>query len=98
MLRDAGHYVFESSSADGALTLLKTEEIDMLITDVGLPDRTGLELAEEARELNSELPVVFATGGAHAHTGTDLGNCTVLNKPFSDTDLLSAIKALMFKR
>ena len=98
MLRDAGHHVFESSSADGALTLLKTEKIDMLITDVGLPDRTGLELAEEARELNSELPVVFATGGAHAHTGTDLGNCTVLNKPFSDTDLLSAIKALMFKR
>ena len=90
--------MFESSSADGALNLLKTEKIDMLITDVGLPDRTGLELAEEARGLNRELPVVFATGGAHAQTGKDLGNCKVLIKPFSDTDLLAAIKASMFKR
>jgi len=97
MLRDAGHHVFESSSADRALTLLKTEKIDMLITDVGLPDRTGLELAKEARELNSELPVVFATGGAHAQTGTGIGNCKVLIKPFSDIDLLAAIKASMAK-
>ena len=70
----------------------------MLITDVGLPDRTGLELAEEARELNGELPVIFATGGIQTYTGTDLGNCKILNKPFSDTDLLAAIKASMFKR
>ena len=80
-----------------ALDILKTEIVDVLVTDVGLPDRTGEELAQDARDLNKNLPVIFATGGVDVPSAATLGNCKVLSKPFGDTVLLAAIQAVMVK-
>lgn len=97
ILRDAGHKVFATESAGSALNLLKTETVDLLITDVGLPDRSGEELAEEARGLNENLPVIFATGGVDVPSAATLGNCEVLSKPFGDTIFLAAVQSVMLK-
>ena len=97
VLRDAGHSVFEAASAGSALELLKTETVDLLISDVGLPDRSGEELAQDARGLNKNLPVIFATGGVDVPSAATLGNCKVLSKPFGDTALLAAIQTVMLK-
>tara|TARA_R110002049_G_scaffold29972_1_gene101855 strand:- start:24721 stop:27603 length:2883 start_codon:yes stop_codon:yes gene_type:complete len=97
VLRDAGHSVFEAASVGKALDILKTEIVDVLVTDVGLPDRTGEELAQDARDLNKNLPVIFATGGVDVPSAATLGNCKVLSKPFGDTVLLAAIQAVMVK-
>ncbi|KEO61699.1 PAS domain-containing protein [Thioclava indica] len=90
-LRAAGCNVLEAGSAASALDLLNAQPVAILITDVGLPDRTGEELAADARALHSDLPVIFATGDSDVDTAAVLGNCKVLGKPFDDRALLEAI-------
>lgn len=97
-LRDAGYEVLEAASAREALNLLKIEPLDVLITDVGLPDRSGEDLAQEARNISANLPVIFATGGAKVPSAKDLGNCKVLSKPFGHADLQNAIEVMLISR
>lgn len=94
-LRDAGYQVLESANAREALGLLKTEPLDVLITDVGLPDQSGEDLARDAREICAGLPVIFATGGVDVPSAEALGNCKVVSKPFASTALENAIDALL---
>lgn len=90
-LRDAGYEVLEASTAQKAMKILNTQTIALLITDVGLPDLSGEELAKNAREMHPHLPVIFATGGMDVPSAAELGNCQVVGKPFRDVDLLDAI-------
>lgn len=94
MLREAGYEVLEAATAGEALDRLKTEAVDMLITDVGLPDMTGEELVKEARDINATLPVIFATGDVDVPSAAALDNCRVLSKPFENTALQEAVKAM----
>lgn len=94
-LREAGHEVYEAGTVASALDLLRSENPDLLITDVGLPDRTGEDLAQDARSVDSNLPVIFATGGVDVPAALTLGNCKVLTKPFANAVLLEAINTVM---
>lgn len=94
-LREAGCKVLEAGSAQSALDLLKTESVALLITDIGLPDRNGEDLAQDARAANPDLPVIFATGKGEVDSAAKLGNCKVLIKPFRDIDLIDAIAPLV---
>ncbi|MCI2395014.1 PAS domain-containing protein [Aliiroseovarius sediminis] len=94
-LRDAGYEVLESATASEALGLLKTEPLDVLITDVGLPDQSGEDLARNARDICAGLPVIFATGGVDVPSAAILGNCKIVSKPFGTTALENAIDALL---
>lgn len=98
MLREAGYEVLEAATASEALDRLKAEPVDMLITDVGLPDWTGEELAKEARDINAALPVIFATGDVDVPSAAALGNCKVLSKPFGNTALQEAVEAISIGR
>ncbi|MCX7560573.1 response regulator [Sulfitobacter sp. F26204] len=93
-LQEAGYKVHEAGSAHKALEILNSETIHLLVTDIGLPDRTGEELAWDARGINPSLPVVFATGGVDVSSADALGNCKVLAKPFRDSDLLDAVVSM----
>jgi PAS domain S-box-containing protein len=91
MLEDLGHAVIEAANARAALDILDRTKIDILLTDVGLPDMPGTALVEKARAARPALPVIFATGhsrvegaDANAHTG-------LVVKPYRATDLASAI-------
>lgn len=97
-LSHVGCRVLQAGNVARALDILAADPVQMLITDVGLPDRTGEELAQEARKLYPDLPVIFATGGMDVPSASGLGNCKILSKPFSDTDLLDAIKTMMSAR
>ncbi len=60
-LRKQGYEVREAASGQAALTLLKAETVDLVLTDVKMPGMSGLDLLREARALNPELPVVVLT-------------------------------------
>jgi len=59
-----GYRVITASSADEAIALLETRElsIDLLLTDIVMPGRSGRELALYARELRPDLRIVFMSG------------------------------------
>ena len=63
VLRRAGHGVREASTAAQAMERAREGTVELLVTDVILPDRSGSELVRELRELNGAgLPVVYMTG------------------------------------
>jgi CheY-like chemotaxis protein len=95
VLRDAGYKVFEAENATKALEIVKTAQVDLLITDIGLPDQSGEDLAHEVRGLNPDMPLVFATGGVDDGLVTRMDNCQVLGKPFQEAKLLDVVETAL---
>ena len=87
MLQDMGITVIESGTVREALATL-VSDVDMLISDVRLPDGSGIELAEQVRQKHPDMPVVFATGD---NMKPPLENSVVLSKPFNEEDLARAV-------
>jgi len=81
--------------ASEALTLFKSERFDVLILDVGLPDRSGYELCRELRTF-SQVPVIFLTArGSEIDRvlGLELGADDYMAKPFSPRELVARVRA-----
>ena len=67
LLSERGYSVKVAQSAEKAIEILKRgQKFDLLVTDVNLPKANGFQLAEEARILQPEIPVLFVTGLADA--------------------------------
>ena len=62
LLQEAGCEVIEAADAPGALAKLKENEIDLMLSDVVMPGKSGVELANEVRKLKPRLPIVMMTG------------------------------------
>jgi PAS domain S-box-containing protein len=95
MLEDLGHEVLEAHSGAQALQILKREpDLDLLVTDQAMPNMTGLQLAETARDLKPALAVILATGYAELPPGADpsLGR---LSKPFTQVELADAVSRVV---
>lgn len=65
-LEDMGFEVIDASSGDQAIEVLGAEQIDLLLTDIRMPGKVdGWTLAERAREMMPDLPVIYASGFSH---------------------------------
>ena len=90
-LRDLGHAVVAAESAEKAMVLLESHAIDVLITDLGLPGISGVELARLTRSIRPSVGVVIASG-AHPSPGTAVESAVVLKKPFDLSDIERAVR------
>lgn len=70
-LIDAGHTVISALDGRAALNQWNqnSQKIDLLITDVGMPGMTGVELAEQVTQMRQNLPVIFVSGYGEFHKG-----------------------------
>jgi CheY-like chemotaxis protein len=74
------------------------ERVDLLVTDIGLPDIDGRRLAERARELRPGLRVLFLTGYAHGAAAGDLAlgpGTDLLGKPVAMEDFLAKVQEML---
>ena len=62
LLAELGHEVTRAHSGEQALELVRTQEFDVVFSDVVMPGMGGLKLAERLAEEHPQLPVVLATG------------------------------------
>jgi CheY-like chemotaxis protein len=94
-LAELGHAGVEASNGRDALQKLEPS-LDLLLTDIGLPDMSGEDLAAQCLKQQPQLRVIFATGYNNplAATGTDI-LATFLGKPFVLADLKRAIETAM---
>lgn len=88
------------SASDGALglSLLKSEEPDVLILDLMLPEVSGYEICRKLRDEGRETPILMLTArGEEADRvlGLDLGADDYVTKPFSIRELLARVRALV---
>jgi DNA-binding NtrC family response regulator len=99
ILRRSGHSPQGVPSARHALELLDRESFDLVVSDVVMPEMTGVEFLYELRERRPELPVVLMTGGSKEPERTtkavELGATGLVYKPFSHAELTDAVEAAL---
>ncbi len=86
---------FTCASGDDAIVLVTSYEgeIDLLLTDVIMPQMVGKEVANRLHALRPELPVLFMSGYAQPVLGATLGDgYALLEKPFSEQQLLAKLR------
>jgi PAS domain S-box-containing protein len=87
-LREIGHSVVEAADAAIALAMAELHAVDVLVTDVVMPDIDGPTLVKQMRARRPGLPVVYVTGFADDRP---LVEGQMVAKPFSGDELASAI-------
>lgn len=99
LIEELGHTAVEAMTAGDALRIFRSRgDIDLLVTDIGLPDMAGDVLAGECRTLSPYLPVIFATGhntGPAPDGPLSYPPTLRLAKPFQKQELESAINRVM---
>lgn len=96
-LRDAGHSVDVLHHGDDADTFLRQETGDLVILDINLPGKSGLDLLADLRERSDPRPVILLTARSETQDrvkGLDAGADDYLVKPFEMEELAARIRAL----
>ena len=92
LLQDLGHTVAGAGSAEEAMLMLRATRVDVLMTDLGLPGMSDDVFAAEARAVQSDLRIVFASGSALApHVIADGSAPVLLLKPYDRAGLMAAL-------
>ncbi|OAP36579.1 regulator [Sinorhizobium glycinis] len=98
LLESAG-YVARSFSSAGSLLANGVSDLDVLITDIGMPGMDGLELRDLVKKSRPELPVFLITGRHEiADQGRAQGISGFFRKPFDAQALLAAIAIALQRR
>ena len=92
--------VFSTLSAKTGVEYIKNNHVDVLITDIIMPEVSGLEVISEMIRIKPNLKIIAISGGGAINTkqflalAGGLGAHKILSKPFVANDLLSALKEL----
>lgn len=85
------------STGQGALSKLVSEQIDMMLLDLGLPDFDGMDIIQKVREW-SDMPIIVVSArdqDKEKAAALDGGADDYLTKPFSTTELLARIRVAL---
>ncbi|WP_186647331.1 response regulator [Fluviispira vulneris] len=98
MLQMENYYVTACNKAETALEILKTQNFDIIFTDLKMPGMDGLEFTKKIRNINIYIPIIFISGNIsreHVKKFLRLGVSDFIDKPFtSDALLLVAERAM----
>jgi two-component system response regulator HydG len=90
LLREFGHTVYEAKSGEEALMLLATSSVDLMLTDLKMPEMDGLTLLKRALEVTPSLQVIMMTAHGSIETAVEAmrrGAYDYITKPFKDGEL-----------
>lgn len=97
-LRESGFQVALAGNGEQALKALAAGRFDLVLLDLGLPGRDGLEVLRELRQRQDQTPVLVITardGLQDRVRGLDAGADDYLIKPFAFSELLARVRALL---
>jgi two-component system response regulator PilR (NtrC family) len=90
VLRREGYEVLLAENGRTAIDLLEREPVDLLISDIKMPDLSGVDVLRAAKKVDQDILGIMITAFASTETAVEamrLGACDYLSKPF-DIDLL----------
>jgi CheY-like chemotaxis protein len=106
MLESAGFDVSVANDGEDGLNQFRQERFDLVISDIVMPRKDGLQTIREIRKMSSDIPIVAMSAGTHFSAGgcgqavtsyalcaaEELGATRTISKPFSRDNLLSVIR------
>ena len=93
--RLAGHEATVCDNANRALDLIRSEAFDLILSDVVMPGKNGIEFLEDLKKTGVKIPIVLVSGEANiemAVRATKLGALDFLEKPLSTDKLLVTLE------
>lgn len=97
-LESRGFDVVMESDGAKALDMFKKAQPEICVLDIMLPNKDGFEIADEIREMNEEIPIIFLTAKTQTEDvvkGFQLGGNDYVRKPFSMEELIVRIQNLL---
>lgn len=101
LLESEGYQAGSAATASECLESIASEPRDLVLLDLMLPDRPGLEVLHEIRKIDPNLPVVMLTAFGSIETAveaTRLGATNFLTKPWNNRQLLLEIRQILERR
>ena len=101
VLAEAGHDVAEAEDGVAALALFRAGAFDLVITDIIMPEKEGIEIITTMRQERPSLRILAMSGGGRAHVMDFLaiakkaGADAILEKPFRKAELLDRVAELL---
>lgn len=101
MLTQAGYEVVEASDGKKACKIYHEQPVDLVITDIFMPEKDGIETVEELREMSPDLKIMAVSGGGGRYNTNyldiirSLGVQKTFEKPFVPDEFLLAVKELL---
>ncbi|HKY05522.1 MAG TPA: response regulator [Blastocatellia bacterium] len=94
VLQDRGCRFEAVGSCADALVSIRGKDISVLLLDNQLPDGSGIELCQQVRQIDVDIPIIFLSGSAHddeRETALKIGANAFLTKPFELDDLFTTL-------
>lgn len=101
ILRIEGYHVQMASSGEEALSLIKNDPVDIVVTDFKLPKMSGLELLKEIRRSSPQIELIVITGYGSIETAVDAmksGAFDYITKPINDNEIKLIITKIVEKK
>lgn len=104
ILQAQGHQVRMTDNGAAALELFEEKVPDLLITDIFMPEKTGLEAIKEVRQNYQDVKIIAISGDSVSREGShmdslemamNLGCSRVIEKPFTKKEVLDAVDATL---
>ena len=96
-----GYATSVASDARDGLAMARTGDFDLIVLDLGLPDRDGMEVLRDLRETDGRTPVIILTARADVGdtvSGLDAGADDYVPKPFRFEELLARVRVRLRER
>ncbi len=101
ILTSAGYNVVQACDGDEGLKLYRAQAFDLVITDLIMPDKEGIQIIRELRKENSSIRIIAMSAGGRGGA-TDylkwarlMGAKQCLSKPIKREDLLGAVESVL---
>lgn len=90
--------IYDAKNGIEALEIIKDNNIDIIITDICMPDMDGIELIKKVKEFNKHIEFIIISGYSefrYAEAAINMGVKSYLLKPTTDDDLMSALNKVI---
>ncbi len=101
MLKKEGYAITLSDSADKASELVGKGEFDLVVTDIAMPGKSGLEILKQTKAANPDTPVIMITAYASTESAIEalkLGAYDYIIKPFDVEEMKAVVRNALEKR
>jgi DNA-binding response OmpR family regulator len=98
VLLKAGHTVVLANNGNVGVAKFKSDPADLVITDIIMPEKEGIEVIRELRVMSPQVPIIAISGGGRTKNydflrmAHKLGANEVLRKPFANDELVSLVR------